>query len=76
LAKVDDRELWIGFVRSTLEGLSFSPDGDDLDDDNIDDVVDGLSDFVTKLADTMMDELDKRYSTSAGGRRRRGKDVE
>lgn len=76
MAKVDDRELWIGFVRSTLEGLSFSPDGDDLDDDNIDDVVDGLSDFVTKLADTMMDELDKRYSTSAGGRRRRGKDVE
>lgn len=57
-----EKELWLGFARDALSRYT-APDRK-IDSDGL---VDDMVEVATKYADSMLDELDKRYG--GGGRK-------
>ena len=64
--KKEEKELWIGFARDAAARYQMLEDADSNDE-----LVDDMVEVMTKYADSMLDELDKRYGGSDRSSRRR-----
>ena len=67
-SKVDKQALWIGWTHAAIGRYVMPEDIEDADE-----LVDDMVDVVTKYADSMLDELEKRFENGRGGKRRKRK---
>jgi hypothetical protein len=71
-SKMDKQALWIGWTHDAIARYVMPEDIEDADE-----LADDMVDVVTKYADSMLDEAEKRFEPSArGGKRRKRKDEE
>jgi len=64
----EEKALWIEFAKATIQSYEIPESIDDLDD-----LVDDISELSATVADAMVDEYTKRYDRGGDQRRTRGR---
>ena len=67
ISKDKAQELWVDWTHDAMSGYVRPEEGIDDADEAADDMVD----VATKYADSMLDEYEKRFGTTAGKKKRR-----